>query len=333
MNIEGIQRDLFQLIKSKLPVEASVADEVAALLGVSTDSAYRRMRAEKALTFDELYTLASHFHISLDELMNIHAGSFIFQGNLLNNKSFSGADHFKSMVQILSYFNSFRQKEFYYLCKDVPIFYHFLSREVAAFKYFFWMKTIFEFPEFSNKTFHFDTYPDEVSAIGEKILDTYNQIPSVEFWNVENINIGIRQVEFYRDSRMFESDMDAWKIYEGWEKIIDHLKSQAELGYKYKYGDPNKTPIAPFKVYFNEVILGDNSMMAILDGAKSALMPHTVINYMVTRDNAFCDNMYNYIQRLARRSTLISEVSEKERTKFFRILKERIHVRKDALRV
>ena len=188
-------------------------------------------------------------------------------------------------------------------------------------------------PEYANKRFSFDAYSDEMCGVGEKILDLYNQIPSVGFWNVENININIRQVEFYRDSRMFESDKDVLRIYEGWETIIDHLKSQAERGYKYKYGDPDKTAISPFKVYFNEVILGDNSMMVILDGAKSALLPHTVINYMVTRDAAFCENMYGYIQRLARRSTLISEVSEKERSKFFRILKERIQVRKDALRV
>lgn len=333
MDIESIQRDLFQRIKSKLAADASVADEVASLLNISTDSAYRRMRAEKPLSFDELHTLSTHFRISLDELMNINAGSFVFQGNLLNNKSYGGEAHFKSMVQVLSYFNSFKQKEFYYLCKDVHIFYHFISRDVAAFKYFFWMKTIFEFPEFSNKKFSFDSYPAEMCATGEKILDLYNQIPSVGFWNVENININIRQVEFYRDSGMFESDRDVLRIYEGWETIIDHLKSQAERGYKYKYGDPDKTPISPLKVYFNEVILGDNSMLVILDGAKSAVISHTVINYMITRDAAFCENKYSYIQRLAKRSTLISEVSEKERSKFFRILKERIQVRKDALRI
>src|SRR5688572_7022824 len=158
MDIESIQRELFQLIKSKLPADASVADEVAALLGVSADSVYRRMRAEKQLTFDEVYTLSTHFKISLDELMKINAGSYLFQGNLLNHKTYGGEAHYKSMVQILSYFNSFKQKEFYYLCKDVPIFYHFLSREIAAFKHFFWMKTIFEFPEFINKKFSFDTY-------------------------------------------------------------------------------------------------------------------------------------------------------------------------------
>ena len=128
MDIESIQRELFQLIKSKLPADASVSDEVASLLGISADSAYRRMRAEKPLTFDEVYTLSTHFKISLDELMKINAGAYLFQGNLLNHKTYGGEAHYKSMVQILSYFNSFKQKEFYYLCKDVPIFYHVLAR-------------------------------------------------------------------------------------------------------------------------------------------------------------------------------------------------------------
>ncbi len=333
MDVASIQQQLFQVIKSKLAVDSSVADEVARLLAISTDSAYRRMRGEKIMTFDEVYTLSLHYRISLDQLMNIDTGAFMFQGNLLHRDTFRFDAYFKGMLQNVTYFNSFKEKEYYYLSKDVPMFYHFLSSEIAAFKYFFWMKSIFAFPDYANKKFSFDLYPVEIAQTGEKILECYNQIPSVEFWNVENINIAIRQVEFYRDSHMFHSDKDALRIYEAWEKVIDHVESQAERGYKYKYGDKEKKAISSYKVYFNEVILGDNSMMAILDGVKTAFMTHTVINYMGTRDVTFCENMYSYIQSLAKRSTLISEVSEKERSKFFRILRERIQNRKEALRL
>jgi len=61
MTINEIQQQLFQLIKTKLPTDASVADEVAKLLNISSDSAYRRIRAEKQITFEELYTLATQF--------------------------------------------------------------------------------------------------------------------------------------------------------------------------------------------------------------------------------------------------------------------------------
>ena len=40
---------------------------------------------------------------------------------------------------------NFKEIEFYWLCKDVPVFHHFHFREIAAFKYFFWMKTTLPF--------------------------------------------------------------------------------------------------------------------------------------------------------------------------------------------
>ena len=80
-------------------------------------------------------------------------------------------------------------------------------------------------------------------------------------------------------------------------------------------------------------ILGDNSFIAVLDDSKTALCVHTVINHISTRDVNFCDNMYDYIQSLMKRSTLISKVSEKERSKFFHILRERIRRRKETLKV
>ena len=71
MNINEIQQQLFQQIKYKLPASASVVDEVAKLLNISSDSAYRRMRGEKQITFEELCALCGNYQVSLDQLMNI----------------------------------------------------------------------------------------------------------------------------------------------------------------------------------------------------------------------------------------------------------------------
>ena len=86
-----------------------------------------------------------------------------------------------------------------------------------------------------------------------------------------------------------------------------------------------------FRMYFNEVLLGDNNMLVVLDGVKLSYIAHTTINYMLTRDMVFNENMYNHLQNQMKRSTLISAVSEKERAKFFRIIRDRIARRKEAL--
>lgn len=333
MNASELQQELFQIIKSNIPAHVSATDEIAKVLDVSVDSVYRRIRGEKTISLDELNTLCSHYRISLDQLMQIQTGSFLFQGNLQNEKTFRYEAYLNSILTNLLYFNNFTEREYYHLGKDVDIFHHFLFREIAAFKYFFWTKTIFNSSRLGNIQFNFDVYSDEMWEAAKKIIASYNQLPNVEIWNVENINVAIRQIEFYRDGRIFETDNDALKLYEAWEKVIDHIERQAERGYKFVYGDPEMKPTSEYKVYFNEVILGDNSKLIILNGVKVAIIVHTTNNYMTTRDVNFTENLYQHIQSIMRRSTLISKVSEKERSKFFRILRERIARRKDALKV
>jgi CHASE3 domain sensor protein len=333
MNINEIQQQLFQFIKAKLPVEASVADEIAKLLNISSDSAYRRMRGEKQITFEELYLLCTNYRISIDQLMNIQTGAFSFQGNILNPKTHRYDAYLTGMMHNMAYFNSFKQKDFTYLCKETPFFHYFNLRDLAAFKYFFWMGTLIYFPEFRNKKVSFDEFPAEIEELGIKNLRLYNQIDSVEIWNIESLNTTIHQVEYYRDSQMFNSDDDALRVYEAIEKVLAHLEEQAKRGFKFAINDLEKKPLGKYSMYFNEFVLLDNSMMLVLDNSRIGVMPHTAINYMLTRDVNYCENYYQYVQNLIRRSTLISEVSEKERSRFFRRMRERIDKRKETLKV
>jgi hypothetical protein len=147
------------------------------------------------------------------------------------------------------------------------------------------------------------------------------------------MNIFFRQIEFYRDSEVFESDSDIYRLYEAMEKLWNHLEKQASLGYKFKYQDASQKPMAEYKMYFNEVLLGDNNILVFLDDVKVAYVSHTTINFMLTRDKGFTENMHQHIQNQMKRSTLISAVSEKERNRFFRIIRDKIISRKQSLSV
>lgn len=333
MTAGELQQHLFKAIKTKIGESISMADEIAKLLDISTDSAYRRMRGEKTVTLDELQLLCSHYQVSLDQLMNVQAKGVVFQGQYLDKTNFRFEEYVTSMMQNMAYMNSFKEKRFYYLCKDLPIFHQYHIREIAAFKWFFYLKTYFQFPGFEKRKFKFSDHPDDLFELEKKVLDLYNQIPSIEIWNLENMNIFFRQIEFYRDGQVFESDKDVYILYEAIEKLWDHLEQQASLGYKFKYGDTEKKPIGEFKMYFNEVLLGDNNMLVELDGTKMSYISHTTINFMLTKDEVFNANMYNHIQNQMKRSTLISEVSEKERSRFFRLVREKITTRKKSLKV
>jgi len=146
------------------------------------------------------------------------------------------------------------------------------------------------------------------------------------------LNSTLRQIEFYHESDLFVSDEEAFRVYNALEKFMDHLEKQAELGFMFNPDDASMKPLGKFKMYFNEVVTLDNSILVQLDGTRIAFVTHNVFNFMMTRDIAFCDNAYESMQMLIRKSTLISSVSEKERLRFFNKLRNKIHARKEAIR-
>jgi hypothetical protein len=80
----------------------------------------------------------------------------------------------------------------------------------------------------------------------------------------------------------------------------------------------------------NDLILGDNSFLALLNGDKISFTSHSVINYIVSRDERFCEYRYNSMQNLISKSTQISKVGEKERKRFFNTFYEKIRSRADV---
>ena len=177
-----------------------------------------------------------------------------------------------------------------------------------------------------------DEYPDELFELGQKTVGLYNQIDSNEIWNIGSWNSTLHQVDYYRSIQMFHSDGDALKVYEAMEKMLDHIEEQAKCGYKFNINDPEKKQLGKYNMYFNEFVLLDNSMLILLDNTRMVSIPHTAINYMLTRDIKYCENYNYYVQNLVQRSTLISEVSEKERASFFRRMHERVDKRKESFR-
>jgi hypothetical protein len=328
---KDIQQELFRVVKTKIPDHLSAADEIARILAISADSVYRRMRGEKPVSLEEVSRLCAHYQISVDQLMNIQNNAFLFYGKNVNAKNFSFDEYLGTTVEYMKFMQGFKTKELYYLCKDIPLFHHYYSRDLAAFKYYFWMKTLLQFPEFNNRKFSLDDYPETTFALGRKCLDLYNQFNCYELWNFESLNSTLRQIEFYHDGNFFVSDAEAYRVYTAMEKFMDHLEKQAELGFMISSEDSSMTARGTFKMYFNEVVTLDNSILAVLDGTKISFQTHSVFNFMMTRDISFCNHIYDYVQMLMRKSTLISSVSEKERLRFFNKLRNKIQARKATL--
>src|SRR5215212_4813402 len=154
MEAANAQNRFFLHIKNLLPAHLSLADEVAGLLGISNDSAYRRIRGEKPIALEEIKKLCVHFKVSLDQFMHLSSDSVLFTGKLTDRTNFSFELYLEYFLREMQMINSFEEKEMFYWPKDAPVFYYYQFPELAAFKFFFWMKTVIEYPELSRAKFN-----------------------------------------------------------------------------------------------------------------------------------------------------------------------------------
>ena len=318
-----LQQRFFQHIKSRIPANFSLVDEISDLLNISTDSAYRRIRGEKALSFEEIQKLCRQYNISLDHIMNIESNSTVFFGNWLDAENFDFEQYLKDMLLQAQAIQKASHKMIYYEAKDIPPFHHFQFPELAAFKYFFWMKTILAYPECSKMYYEDNDLKGVLHKTGTEILRTYNQIHSAEIWSIETVNITIRQIEYYREAGVFKKKESVDILYDQLLAMTDHIKYQAECGEKLLL---NQNPLGNrnFQLYYNEVYLGHNTILTDADDIHSVFINHGVLNYMITRDKRFVDYTRKYFENTMSKSSLISSVNEKERTRFFNQLNQKV---------
>ena len=323
-NSTSVQKVFFQHVKDNLPPHLSLVDEIAELLNISNDSAYRRIRGEKEISFEEIRTLCSHFRISLDQLFHLETDAIIFWGKFINNTDFGFDQYLQDILRLLQYINSFDRKEISFMSKDIPLFHHFNFPELAAFKCFFWVKTILQNPLYNKKRFVADDLQPSIHATCTKIIEAYNKIPSQEIWHAESIHATIRQIEYYKETKVFASKEDLNKVYVCLHKTIDHIEAQVEAGCKFAFCEQQPVKMAPLKFYINEFLLGDNTYLVTLNDSRMVLVNHTVLNTIRTKDSYFTACTDEHFQNIIRKSTQVSGVGEKERSKYFNVLREKI---------
>lgn len=326
MEQHTIQVKFFQHLKTLLPPHLSLVDEVAELLNISNDSAYRRIRGEKPITLDEMQSLVAKYSISVDQLLHLQSDSYLFSGILLGQDDHAFETWMNNVLKQLYLINSFQHKHLYYLAKDVPIMDQFMHHDLFAFKSFLWRRSILHYSDLKGQKFYLkDARPEHID-LARQIEQAYLQVPMTQIWNLESINSSIRQIEFYREADMFGDPDDIRKVYESLMQLVDHLELQAEHGIKFGLGRKPETGSAEYNLFWNDLITADNTLLVELDANKITFLNHSVINFIYTSDIPFNTFMFNNLQNLVKRSTQLSKVGEKDRYRFFNSIRDKIRL-------
>jgi hypothetical protein len=307
---------LISKIKSTLPANISLADELADLLQVSSDSAYRRIRGETALTIDEITRICSHFKISFDALVSQDEGFVSFTYHEVNN-----------YADFIRYLNGIKddmirisrapEKHIIYAAVDMPVFHYFAFPEYFYFKMFYWLRSVATDPEYQAKKYCISDLSAEMISLCRELADLYASVPSIEIWPDSILNSIIKQITYYWQSGVFCSKEDAFSLITAIRKTLERAHHESETNMKLMSDGGTHNFERNYQLYQSDIEIGNNFILVSVGHAKILYNSFHTFNKMFTTNPPFCELTERWMNNLIKQSNLISGVAEKYRFQFF----------------
>lgn len=304
-----VQTNFVDLLKNAVSSKISLAEELAELLQVSVDSAYRRLRGETAISIDEVYIICKKYNIPIESLLSVDqsAVQFHFLPLIQNEEAFDA--YLKNLLKNLRQIKEFPEAKIIYAAAEVPLFHSLSLPLLAEFKLFYWSKSLLNIDRFQNVKFRKGIIREESIAICKSIYDTYLQIPSLEIWNQQTILTNISQIDYYWESGQIEDRELVLELIGQLRQMTDNLKTYCDSGHK--------SLDAYFQLYQSELIIGNNCINAYFGQNQTSYVSFNTMNSLHTLNARFINETDKWLWNMIKKANLISGVSEKERYKFF----------------
>lgn len=313
---ESIQTTFLNQVKLNLPPNLSFVDDLAELLNISRDSAYRRMRGETVLSLDEVKKICSHYNVSLDTLLSPNSEMVTFNNRKIDHQHFTFEMWIKSVLSNLEMITSFPQKELVYVAKDVPLFHYFNFPKLTAFKMFFWMKTYHRYPQYADMKFDPGIIAKDLIQVAKKIWERYSEIPSVEIWSDETAVVTQRQIEYYHEIGVISSAQMS-ELLDEYSNMLDYIQQCAKNGAK--ENRPNT-----FSMFKNDILIAETTIFFKMGDKRVTYLTYNTMNLLTTSNERFCRSMEDFLANVINKSIQISTSGEKERAKFFNRMQDSV---------
>ena len=317
MSAVSIQSVFLEKVKKSLPANIAFADDLAEILSISRDSAYRRIRGETVLSLDEVSAICKHFRLSLDEIISPSSEVVSFHNRFVTEDDFTFQKWLLSINDNLDMLAKQPQREMIISAKDVPIFYYFKTPELSAFKMFFWMKSILRYGIYNAENFRPELVPRELLALGKRTNEKFTALERTELWSEDTIHASLRQIEFYYECGFLDSPSQGRNLCDELLQVILEIKDSAAAGFFMGGSEP-------FHLFKNEILIADNTFLFRMGTKNAVFINHNTLNVLSTTQESFCRQTETYLRNLLNKATKISGTGEKERLKFFNRIEEKI---------
>ncbi len=295
------------------------ANEIAKILNLGSGAVYKRMKGETMLDLSEIALLTQHYNILLDSLFQPERAKVTFEFAPLLHPVHHLEQFMTDIRDLFVRLSRLPGVRVYYSTTEIPFFHYLLYPELTAFKLYMWNRTIWELPEWEDKTFSLDMIMSSprLQRLREELIDLYCRIPSIEFWPSTLLNNTLNAIKYCADSGTFEENHVPVLLRRQIESLILHQRDMAKNGLKFRPNEKPDTNAGEFVLYHNEITHTNNTIMVEWDNGRTVFATFDNPNYMITTQHDFGEYASKWFYKLRKRALLIAREGEKNRNAFF----------------
>ena len=323
-----MQEQFIQYLKTKSQNSTSFVDEIADILDIGYDAAYRRINSKTSLTLEEGVKLAKHYKISLNKLFEVGDQNTILTELSPPIHNEEGLEMWlKQSYQNVFPLTKLKSSTIIYSAKDIPLFHTLKDSYLSRYKIYVWLKDVDNRMAHSKITFEnfLKDVPDSLLESAFSLGEVYKNVNTIEIWNNTTINGTLQQVLYYFESGLLTKKL-ALKICDDIVEVFNHIEKQTIQ--QSMIGSKNHSS---YNLYLNEIHTLSNTIMVKTPNQKVFFAPFTVLSYFKIDHQPTCELMHEFLQNFMSNSKLLVNAGEKDRTLFFSKMHKKIHKLRDQI--
>ena len=323
------QKRLFSILSKRQNKDHKLVYDLMELLNIKKGAAYKRINGETAMPISEVITLADHYNISLDSTFRSDKYISFFHPFVHKEKSNLNVfiDQYKKFFGPLKELDDTEEVRLSYLANELPIFYYFGHKYIFNFMIAVWKHLHWD--DVSLLIGDVNEYENEAKEIRNDILDSYFGNKVTEIWNSNMLNNLYQQIIFCITIRAFKTADYLTQLINDIENLILHLRNISITGVQSIKGV--KVKDSELKIYLNDFGNYLNIVQFESKSIKSTFLGYDYPQFIVSHNKPFFNFSKDWINKLKKRSVLISSEGYQFRELFFikmegdfKLFKERV---------
>lgn len=298
------QSHFFNIVRAVAPANQNIAQNIADILDISINEAYKKMRGKSALNFNQLIQLCDEFNIPFSYQPD-GSDSIIFSQPKSSKGSPDMLLYLHDLLKNLQLVSNLKKSHLYITTDDIPLFHFFKYPELTCFKLFFWANNT----EGLNGKFDSSCLRQDIIDVASRINELYLQIPSTEIWSKDTVHGTIEQIRYAVEAGYLPDRELTVKILEQLRLCIVEINSYAVNSRK------TKDPEHSFNWYCCDV-LGSISYLVESKEMTACYNRFNTFSYLKTDNADYCSQTKQWMNGLVRKSVSFSGHGEKHRNKY-----------------